>query len=174
MLQLKFQPFQNSQHFMVSSPKKIKICAGASAGGHMNQLLRLIDHSKTWPQRPEFYLTTLDVLAAKLEEKGSVYVIGECNRHHPLRALNTLIRCISIAFKERPDVVITTGAMPMALFCLVAKLSGARIVWIDSVANIDKLSMSGRLVLTFSDLFLTQWPELAEKYSKAEFAGSIL
>ena len=162
------------QRIQPPSPTSIKICAGASAGGHMNQLLHLLDHADLWPQQPAFYLTTLDVLAAKLAEKGPVYVVGESNRHHPLRALRTLLRCICIAFKERPDVVITTGSMPMALFCLISKLLGARIVWIDSVANIEQFSMSGRLTRRFADLFLTQWPELAENDDKAEYVGAIL
>lgn len=152
----------------------IRICAGASAGGHMNQLLKLLEHTESWPEQPSFYLTTLDVLASKLSERGHVYVVGECNRHHPFRALQTFIRCIGIAYKERPDVVVTTGSMPLALFCLISKIMGARIVWIDSIANIDRYSMSGRFTRKFADLFLTQWPELAENDDKAECAGAIL
>ena len=140
----------------------------------MNQLLRLLEHTESWPRQPAFYVTTLDVLASKLRERGQAYVIGECNRHHPFRALKTLIRCIIIANKERPDVVITTGSMPLAFFCFVSKLLGARIVWIDSIANIDQYSMSGRFVRIFADLFLTQWPELAGKDSKANYAGTLL
>ena len=152
----------------------MKICAGASAGGHMNQLLQLLEHTGAWPQQPTFYVTTLDELVSRLAEKGPVYVIGECNRHHPWRAFKTFLRCIVIAFKERPDVVITTGSMPLAFFCLISKFFGSRIVWIDSVANIEKFSMSGRLVRRFSDLFLTQWPELAEGDEKAEYVGAII
>lgn len=152
----------------------MKICAGASAGGHMNQLLRLLDHTASWPSKPSFYVTTLDELAPRLAEKGPVYVVGECNRHHPLRALRTFGRCFKVAKRERPDVVITTGSMPLALFCLISKFFGARIVWIDSIANIERFSMSGRLVRRFADLFLTQWPDLAEKDEKAEYVGAIL
>lgn len=140
----------------------------------MNQLLKLLDNSESWPQQPEFFLTTLEVVASKLAERGPVHVIGECNRHHPFRAMLTFFRCLRIAFKERPDVVITTGSMPIALFCIVAKVLGAKIVWVDSIANIDQYSMSGRLTRNFADLFLTQWPELAEKDEKAEYAGAIL
>lgn len=152
----------------------IKICAGASAGGHMNQLLKLLEYTDSWPQQPYLYLTTVDVLASKLAERGAVYVIGECNRYHPVLAIKTFIRCIRIAHKERPDVVITTGAMPMMLFCLVAKKFGARIVWVDSIANVEKYSMSGRFIRTFADLFLTQWAELAENDEKAEYVGALV
>lgn len=152
----------------------MKICAGASAGGHMNQLLRLLEHADAWSEQPAFYVTTLQEMALKLEEKGPVYVIGEYNRNRPMQAFKSLIRCLWIAFHERPDIVITTGSMPLAMFCFVSKLFSARIVWIDSIANIDKFSMSGRFVHFFADLFITQWPELAEKDNKAEFVGAIL
>ena len=158
----------------LSQGKILKICAGASAGGHMNQLLRILNHADSWPQQPVFYVTTLDVLAPRLAQKGRVYVVGECNRQHPWHALRTFFRCLNIAFKERPDVVITTGAMPLALFCLISKFLGARIVWIDSIANVERFSMSGRFIRIFADLFLTQWPELAEDDEKSEYAGAIL
>lgn len=152
----------------------MKVCVGASAGGHMNQLLRLLQHTDSWPQQPTLYVTTLEVLASLLRERGPTYIVGECNRRHPFKACVTLVRCLRIAWRERPDVVITTGSMPLAFFCLTAKLFGARIVWIDSIANCERFSLSGSLVKPFADLFLTQWPELARKDTKAEFAGAIL
>jgi UDP-N-acetylglucosamine:LPS N-acetylglucosamine transferase len=158
----------------VKKRKTLRICAGASAGGHMNQLLRLLEVSGNWPVHPSFYVTTLNELAGKLAERGPVYVIGECNRQHPLRALGVLIRSIRVVLKERPNVVITTGSLPLAMICLSAKLFGAKIVWIDSIANIERFSLSGRLVRHFADLFLTQWPDLAEKYENAEYVGAIV
>jgi UDP-N-acetylglucosamine:LPS N-acetylglucosamine transferase len=88
--------------------------------------------------------------------------------------MGVIIRSFFIALKERPDVVITTGSMPLAFFCLFAKLFSAKIVWIDSIANIEQFSMSGRLVKTFADIFLTQWPDLTKNDEKAEYVGAIL
>ncbi|MGD2095329.1 MAG: PssD/Cps14F family polysaccharide biosynthesis glycosyltransferase [Phycisphaerales bacterium] len=152
----------------------LKICAGASAGGHMNQLLKLLEMIRDWPQRPSFYITTLEELAEKLAQQGPVYIIGECNRQHPFKALQVFIRSLRIVMKERPDVVITTGSLPLALLCLSAKLFGAKIVWIDSIANIESFSLSGRITLLFADLFLTQWPELANGHKNVEYAGAIV
>ena len=153
---------------------RLKICVGASAGGHMNQLLKLLDASGNWPQRPSFYVTTLPQLAEKLEKYGATYVIGECNRLHPLMTVLVFLKAFKIVFTERPDVVITTGSLPLAMICLSAKLLGAKIIWIDSIANVEKFSMSGSMVRRFADLFLTQWPELAKKYKNAEYAGTLL
>ncbi|MFC1773651.1 PssD/Cps14F family polysaccharide biosynthesis glycosyltransferase [Pseudomonadota bacterium] len=154
--------------------KQLKICVGASAGGHMNQLLKLLEVSCDWPQKPAFYITTLPQLAEKLETYGRTYVIGECNRLHPLMTVHVFIKAVKLIFSERPDVVITTGSLPLAIVCMAAKFCGAKIVWIDSIANVEKLSMSGAMVRYFADLFLTQWPELARKYKNTEYVGTLL
>ena len=140
----------------------------------MNQLLRLLEMSGSWPQPPSFYITTLGALAGKLAQGGQVYVIGECNRQQPVKMLQVLIRSLKVVAKERPDVVITTGSLPLAMVCLSAALFGAKIVWIDSVANTERLSLSGRMVRHFADLFLTQWPELTHKYKNIEYVGAIV
>jgi len=140
----------------------------------MNQLLKLLEMSGSWPQAPSFCVTTLESLADRLAEWGPVYVIGECNRRKPLNALCALVRCFRIAMQERPDVVVTTGSLPLAIFCFAARLSGAKIVWIDSIANVEKMSLSGRMVRRISDLCLVQWPELVAKYSGVEYRGSLI
>lgn len=140
----------------------------------MNELLKLLDSSHNWPYQPSFYVTTLDAVTDKLKRRGQVHVIGECNRRCPMKLFGVFARSLKIVIKHRPDVVITTGSLPLAILCLSAKLFGAKIVWIDSVANIERFSMSGRMMLRFADLFLTQWPELAEKCGKAEYAGSLI
>lgn len=140
----------------------------------MNQLIKLLDVSGCWSHQPDFYVTTMPEVATKIMGKGPTYILGECNRKHPFRAVLVFIRGLRVVIKERPDVVITTGSLPIALMCLSAKLFGARIVWIDSIANIERFSMSGRMMRHVADLFLTQWPELAEKYNNVEYAGAII
>ena len=140
----------------------------------MNQLLKLLEHSDCWPCKPDVYVTTKPELARKLEKRGRTYVIGECNRRHPLRAFAVFIRSLVLVVRERPTVVITTGSFPLALVCFSSKLLGAKVVWIDSVANVEQLSMSGRFVRYFADLFLTQWPELASNYKNVEHVGALL
>ena len=154
--------------------KNLKICVGASAGGHMTQLTKLLKTSDNWPYQPSFYVTTLDVIAKKLSEDNTVYVTGECNRNTPFKAVKVFFKSLAIVIKQRPDVVITTGAMPLLLLCICAKLFGAKIVWIDSIANIERFSMSGRFIRRYADLFLTQWPELAENNDNVEYAGAIV
>jgi len=70
--------------------------------------------------------------------------------------------------------VISTGAAAGCMVCFLSKMLGARIVWIDSITNVYRLSLSGRLVRYIADLFLVQWPELAEKYRKVEYVGAVI
>ena len=159
----------------MSSTRHVKICVGASAGGHMSQLMKLLGASENWPERPSSYITTLPQLAEKFEQFGPTYVIRECGRlSNPVKTGAVFLEALSIVFKERPDVVITTGSGSLALVCISAKLLGAKVVWIDSIANVEKFSMSGAMVRLFADLFLTQWPQLAQKYRNAEYVGTLL
>jgi UDP-N-acetylglucosamine:LPS N-acetylglucosamine transferase len=105
---------------------------------------------------------------------GRVYLVDESNRERPWRVVKTIGRCVSIMRRERPAVVVSTGAAVGCIAALVGKLMGARVVWIDSIANVDKLSLSGRLVHPFADLTLTQWPDLVRKYKRVEYAGRIV
>jgi len=137
----------------------------------MSQLLTL---AAVWEGHEVIYVTTAGVVRQKLKKYSRVYVIGECNRQHPCQVIQVFCRCINIVYRERPDVVISTGAAPGFLLCMVAKIFGAKIIWIDSVANVDKLSLSGRLARPIADLFLTQWQELANPYNKVEYVGAII
>jgi len=153
----------------------LKICAGASSGGHMTELFSLLSEIDAWPVKPSVYLTSRSIWASKLQEYGPTYVVGECDRTKPLQILITAWKSLSFILKERPDIIITTGSLPIAITCLIGKVFGTKIVWIDSIAQIDELSMSGKLVLKYADVFFTQWPEVAEKhYPKAEHKGELM
>jgi len=155
----------------VTDPRKLRICVGASSGGHLTQLLKL---EACWKEYSTFFVTTMQLAANDLSRMGTVHVVGECNRHHPFWAIGVLGRCIGVIIKERPDVVLTTGSLPLAFTCLAAKCFGAKVVWIDSITNVERLSMSGRFVRRFADLFLTQWPHLASESLGIEYVGELV
>ena len=151
------------------SPKKV--CLAASAGGHLSQLLKVAGCTEG---HDVSIVTTSQSVQAKLASMGKVHVVGECNREHPLRVIRVLVRCVRIIFHERPDVIISTGAAPACLCCLLGKLLGAKIVWVDSITNVDRISLSGRIIRPLADLFLVQWPELVEKYRGVEYVGAVI
>ena len=137
----------------------------------MSELLRL---NESWQGYDTFCVTTSNVVREKLHKYGKIFIVGECNRKHMLRIILVVMRCINIILRERPDVVISSGAAPACLLCIIGKMFGAKIVWIDSIANVDRLSLSGRIIRPFASLILTQWPEVAEKYKSVYYEGALI
>lgn len=85
-----------------------------------------------------------------------------------------LTQCFRVILRERPDVIISAGAAMGCAICIIGKLFGSEVVWVDSIACSKKLSLSGTIVRPFADLFLVQWPELADEKKKIYYMGSIL
>jgi UDP-N-acetylglucosamine:LPS N-acetylglucosamine transferase len=73
----------------------------------------------------------------------------------------------------RPHVVVSTGASPGFFAMLAGRLLAKKTIWVDSIANVDELSLSGRHVRHFADLWLTQWPHL-ERESGPRYFGSVI
>ena len=156
---------------MSGNKKKLRICLAASAGGHLTQLLKL---SESWQGYDTIYVTTSSLVREKLQKYGKIYTVGECNREHMLRVIVVVLRCINIILRERPDVVISSGAAVGCIMCFLGKILGVEIIWLDSITNVERISLSGRMVRYIADLFLVQWPELAEQYVNVEYAGEVI
>jgi exopolysaccharide biosynthesis glucuronosyltransferase PssD len=153
----------------------MRLVVGASAGGHVNELLILLAAARgRWPVSPCAYVTTMGIAVPSLAAGDlPVLVLGEADRTKPLGAVRVMWRAFKAAAVLRPDIVVTTGSGPLAMFCLWARIFGARIVWIDSVAQVDRMSLSGRIVRPFAGLCLVQWADVAARYPGTEYAGEL-
>lgn len=146
-----------------------KVLAVASGGGHWLQMMRVA---------PAFEGCDVVYVAMHRDYQDEVqghrlHVVRDANRWDRLGLLVMAWQVLWIVLRERPDVVFSTGAA-MGLFALAfGRLLGARTIWLDSLANVEVLSMSGRLVAPFAQLRLTQWPQLAAP-GGPEYAGSVL
>jgi len=155
-----------------------RILAVASAGGHWVQLRRLrpawdgcaVTYVSTDPSLREEVL--LDA-AAREQPTPCFRLIVEANRWQKLRLLRSLLQLLLIVARVQPHVVITTGAAPGYLALRLGRLFGARTAWVDSIANAEELSLSGRRAGAVADLWLTQWEHLA-KPEGPSFRGSVL
>jgi beta-1,4-N-acetylglucosaminyltransferase len=143
----------------------------ASSGGHLLELLELANqyesHRRWW--------VTFDKPDARVLLIGEsvTFAYGPTNRH-----LGNLLRNLVLAFRVmvrvRPDAVITTGAGVGVPFLYVARVFGKRAIYVESLARVDQLSLSGRLAYPVATDFFVQWPELSERYRKGRYAGAIL
>lgn len=116
-------------------------------------------------------LAGLDVGYATIQPSSQADVPGcrfhtfeDFSRFSKLSLPRVVWQLIKILWREKPAVVITTGSAP-ALICLgLAKVMfRSRTIWIDSIANVEKLSSSGAAARLVADVWLTQWPDLARK-----------
>ena len=69
--------------------------------------------------------------------------------------------------------MITTGALIAYPFCVIGKMMGAKIIYVESFARVKKPSLTGKLLYPFADLFIVQWEDMLEKYPKAVLGGGI-
>ena len=136
---------------------KRKILAVSSGGGHWVELMRIL------PAFEEHDVAFATVDNTYRSEAGSArfYTFRDVTRWDKLRWAQTIAKLAWILFRERPDVVISTGALPGYFSLRLATLFGIRTIWIDSIANVEELSMSGKKIGKHADLWLTQWPSLA-------------
>jgi len=141
----------------------------ASAGGHMEQLLLLCE---AWSQSNAVYITTR-TKSFDLSSGAEVYVVPDANRYTPLNALKCFMSIAFIIYRTRPKCIISTGALPGGIAMFVGKLMGVKTIWIDSIANVERISLTGRFSSPFCDEFLTQWPHLALD-SKPKYLGRVL
>ena len=101
------------------------------------------------------------------------YAVNDASRWNKFRLAQMAFRILVIVLRERPAVVISTGAACGYFSIRFGKLLGARTIWIDSIANIDEMSMAGQLARRYTDLWLTQWPHLASP-DGPHYAGAVL
>jgi UDP-N-acetylglucosamine:LPS N-acetylglucosamine transferase len=147
---------------------KKKVLAVASGGGHWAQMLRVLSAFDT----QEIVFVTADAGYLADRPTARFHVVPDANRWQKLSLLRLAVAMLRVLVRERPDVVFSTGAAPGLFAIIFGRLLGARTIWLDSVANVDEMSLSGRLARPFSSLSLTQWPELAQP-GGPEYAGRV-
>ena len=121
----------------------------------------------------EVTYATTDVRLAKVNGISDCRALRDYNQTQPLDVIRGLLETRRLVKAVSPDIVISTGAAPGLLCLLWAKRSGARTIWLDSIANAEQMSLSGRLAGLFSDVVLTQWQHLAEG-KRIKYWGSVL
>lgn len=150
--------------------KKIKICLVSSSGGHLTHLYML---KPFWKDKEHFWVTF---------NKGDANSLLEGEKMYPCyfptnRSIKALIKNTRIAWKvlrkEKPNLIISTGAAIAVPFFYIGKLLGAKLIYIEVFDRIDKPTVSGKLVYPITDKFIVEWEEMKKVYPKAINLGSI-
>jgi hypothetical protein len=146
-----------------------KLMAVSSGGGHWVQLRRL---TPAFDDFEVVYVTVVDSYRSQVP--GShFHRVPDATRWNKFGLVLLALRTAWVIALERPAVILSTGAAPGYFAILFGRLFGARTIWIDSMANVENLSMSGAKAGRYADLWLTQWPHLAKPFGP-HFVGSVL
>ena len=153
----------------MTTPRQIRVLALASGGGHWVQLMRL----RAAFEGAEVHFATVDATAGATVAPAPVHLYADANKDTKLRLIKAALQLAVIVLKLRPDVVVSTGAAGGVLAIAIARLIGARTMFIDSIANARQLSVSAKLAQKLAHRVLSQWPDVARQ-SGAEFHGAVL
>ena len=145
-----------------------RVLAIASGGGHFILLMRL---SPAW-EGHAVSIATVDPSSRTLVGEAPFFTFRDVSRADWWRIPLAAIDIAGILLKVRPQVIITTGALPGLIACALARPFGAKSLWVDSIANSEVLSGSGGQAGRVCSQVVTQWPHLAT--DKVDHWGSVL
>lgn len=151
-----------------SSGGSQRVLCASSTGGHLSEMLQIL---------PELEGKDIIVLTTRESDAHSVaryrhHAVREASRWSRSKGLWTFLQVFMSVLRFRPDVVLSTGAAPGFFAALAGRLTGARVIWVDSMANVSEVSLAGRLARGICHVFFVQWEALAD--SESLFGGRLV
>ncbi len=154
----------------VIDKQNLKICLVGSSGGHLTHLYVL---KPFWKDKNRFWVTFDKEDARSLLKDEKVYpCYFPTNRNIKNLIRNTFL-AIRVLKKEKPDLIISSGAAVAVPFFYLGKLFGTKTIYIEVFDRINKPTLTGKLVYPVTDRFIVQWEEMKKVYPKAINLGSI-
>ncbi|ORX91551.1 UDP-N-acetylglucosamine transferase subunit ALG14, partial [Basidiobolus meristosporus CBS 931.73] len=168
-------------------------------GGHTTEMLQFVKGLELRKYTPRIYVCAdsdalSEVKAKEFEStvkslEGEEYRIYKIPRARqvgqswlttPVSVLKALVYSFSFVYSERPELVVCNGpgsCVPVCVLLYILKVLGihhATIVYVESFARVNTLSLTGRILYPWVDRFLVQWPELQTSYPRAEYYGILI
>ena len=149
-----------------------KLCFAASSGGHFEQITMLAPLMKKY----ESFIVTERTQYETSIDGEQMYYLQQVNRNEALflfRMTVNTFKSMRLFFKEKPDVVITTGVLAVVPLCLIAKVFKKRLIYIESFAKVSSPTKTGQILYRLADQFYIQWESMLEFYPNAIYLGGI-
>lgn len=181
--------------------KSVSTMIVIGSGGHTTEMLRLMRVMTPNLYCPRTYVMASsdktsefkvhvveEHLATKASRKYRKYSIFKIPRSRNVgqsfitsffSTVYSFMRCLPMMIYHRPELVLCNGPGTCIPICLIAFMlrtlfvSNTMIVFIESVCRVDSLSMTGKILYYFADVFLVQWPDLEQKYSRVAYVGRV-
>ncbi|MEK4974590.1 PssD/Cps14F family polysaccharide biosynthesis glycosyltransferase [Niallia sp. FSL R7-0648] len=148
----------------------MKVCLVGSSGGHLTHLHML---KPFWENEERFWVTFDKSDAKSILKNEKMYPCYYPTNRNVKNTIRNTILAFKILKKERPDIIISSGAAVAVPFFYLGKLFGCKTVYIEVFDRIDSPTLTGKLVYPVSDKFIVQWEEMKKVYPKAINLGGI-
>ena len=149
----------------------MKVCYAASSGGHYAQILQF----KPLMEKYESFIVT-EKTDTYQENGERTYLLKQTNRKEwkcLFYLLYNSFYFLYILRKEKPDFIITTGVLAIIPLCLLGKIFGVKLIYIESFAKVHSPTMTGKFLYRFADYFFVQWESMRQFYSNAIYKGGL-
>lgn len=156
--------------------KKKKVLFIASTGGHLTELTQLKPMFDKYDYHIITERTKVNLALRNKYKKRINFVIFGSKDHEFSYIFKLLANCfieLGLYLKIRPKYIVSTGAHIAGPMCLIGKIFGSKIIFIETIANMNTKTVTGKLVYKFADLFLVQWEDMLKLYPKAKYYGSL-
>lgn len=175
------------------------------SGGHTAEMMNIISELQKDRFTPRYYVAALtdnmSLEKAQVYEKSLIQGVGEkiivnaqfmqiyrsreVGQSYITSIATTLLAILHamwLIIRIRPQVIFCNGpgtCIPLCASAFLLKVLGlgwSSIFYIESIARVKKLSLSGLLLykLRLADQFFVQWPQLQQKYPRAQYAGRLM
>ena len=148
----------------------------ASTGGHLSELMQL---KELFSKYSYSIVTEKDAATKALKEeyRDKIFYLCYATRSriltYPFKFIFNSLKSIYLFIKIKPEYIITTGTHTAVPMCYIGKIFGRKIIFIETFANRNKKTLSGKLIYPIANLFIVQWEEMLKLYPKAVLGGSI-
>lgn len=147
----------------------IKVCIVSSCGGHLTEVRCLAD---AYAGYQHFYVLN-DRSILPHDMIGRTDFIAHSERDW--KVLLNLWEAFCILNRERPSVILSTGAGPVVPFGIIGRLFfNTRVVYVETITRIEKPSMTGRIMYYLAHDFFYQWESLRAFFPKGTYSGPLL
>ncbi|MBR2423273.1 MAG: polysaccharide biosynthesis protein [Oscillospiraceae bacterium] len=150
--------------------ERIKICYTASDGGHTHELMQL---NGLFQKYPGILITESRNVKYEFDAVYTLPLVNRKSLRFLFRFIQSFFTIRRILSKEKPTHIISFGAMCTVPVCIIGKLMKIKVIYVESYTRLKDLSLSGKIIYPFADLFVVQWKQLVSKYPKAVYGGAL-
>ncbi len=140
-----------------------------SAGGHLSEAISSISMSDA----DICFITKHDEHVAERLQAYDVYYVNDPHTSLTGFIVNA-IRSFFLLIKLRPRIVLSTGSGIALATCMIAKLFGSKVIYVESGARVTTPSKTGKFMYRYADVFYVQWKSMLKHYPDAVYVGNLI